>query len=330
MSGFDSIYGNESAKETLKEIFLSGRIPHSYIISGEKGTGKRSMAYAYAKLLLCTSPSGAEPCGECRSCRKMEMGSHPDFFQIVSQSDRGAVSIGQIRAMADDCFVMPNDGDRKVYVVCGADKMRQDAQNAMLKTFEEPASFSYIILTASRESDLLPTVRSRAVSVEMNPISTDDVAKCLMERGYGRERAWAAAEASFGRVGRALEIADDQSDVIGTARRFTQLLMEGPELDFYLFARNSLSSKTDMDGFLEQVSGILRDGIITKKGIKGVKYLSGMSREELIGMFHGSDIGRLCEGIRITGEFRNRLMRYANFPAALMDYMCSCWEEIHG
>ncbi len=144
------------------------RLSHAYMLTGPGGPARDEAARRVAAALLC---SGAEPpCGVCRDCRKALSGIHPDVAVVTrEQGEKGPkqdITVGQIRAMTADAALAPNEAARKVYIIDQADRMNQQAQNALLKALEDPPGHACFILCAAGADALLPTVRSRCVRAE--------------------------------------------------------------------------------------------------------------------------------------------------------------------
>ena len=157
-------------KESLLTGFFetainNGSLGQSYILEGVRGTDKAGLALAVAAILLCTDRKGCSPCGRCHACRMMESGNHPDCITLVHEKPK-VVSVKEIREqIVGNTDIRPYYGGRKIYIIPDAQYMNVQAQNAILKTIEEPPSYAvYFILTTDQEL-LLPTIRSRCVTL---------------------------------------------------------------------------------------------------------------------------------------------------------------------
>src|SRR5262245_54240505 len=158
--------------ELLSRSVARGTLPPSLIFSGPHGAGKRLTALAVAQALNCLHPRSADArdatrgpvdaCGTCAACVRITRGVHPDVL-VVEPGDSGAIKIDQIRDIVDRAAFRPFEGRRRVVIVDDADALVPAAQNALLKTLEEPPSSSVFILLTSRPDVLLPTVRSRCI-----------------------------------------------------------------------------------------------------------------------------------------------------------------------
>lgn len=137
MAGFQDIIGQEQIKEHLRNALSSGKVSHAYIINGEKSSGKEFIAKVFAMALQCEK-GGEEPCQECHACKQALSGNHPDIIHVTHEKPN-TVSVDDIRAQVNnDVAIKPYSGPYKVYIVNEAEKMTSQAQNAILKTLEEP------------------------------------------------------------------------------------------------------------------------------------------------------------------------------------------------
>jgi DNA polymerase III subunit delta' len=234
---FRNIVGHRRILSLLSRSIEGASLPPSLIFSGPDGVGKRLVAQSVAQALNCTAPvKGSEPvglivdsCGECPACKRIARGVHPDVL-MVEPGESGSIKIEQVREAIDRTIFRPFEGKRRVTVIDEADALMPAAQNALLKTLEEPPSSSVFILVTSRPDSLLPTVRSRCPQVRFARLSSADVAVVLeRDHKYSKRNALAVAAAADGRVGRALDgqagdFADARSDaeaLLGAARATT-------------------------------------------------------------------------------------------------------------
>lgn len=201
----NSIIGNDSALAAVSAMIDGGRTPHSLVIYGEKGLGKKTLAAYIAAKLLCRSPANT-PCGVCKSCRAVFGGGHPDFIRVIPSLKSGAYKLEDLRQVVSDCAVAPNESSVKVYLIADMDKTPLGSQNALLKLIEEPPDHAVIIMTASARECFLPTVLSRVISVGMVPVSRSQCERYLVEALHkSPEQAHNAAEAMGGNIGRCEE-----------------------------------------------------------------------------------------------------------------------------
>jgi DNA polymerase III subunit delta' len=220
---FREILGQRHAVGQLERLLTSGRLPHALLFQGPAGVGKADAARALGAALQCQG-GGPDACGACPPCRKIAQGNHPDFLWITrlpkkeasareeeadetgqEEPDEGHgdlkrdITIEQIRELSEHASYAPREGRRRVFVIDPADRMNLPAQNALLKTLEEPPGSAVLILVASRPHVLLPTVRSRCFAVRFAAMHTADLAAALEERGTPRAEALVRAALSDGR-----------------------------------------------------------------------------------------------------------------------------------
>jgi DNA polymerase-3 subunit delta' len=202
---FGEIHGHRHLVELLTRSIRQDSLPPSLIFAGPAGVGKRLTATALAQALNCLTPIDGDACGTCAACTRIARGVHPDVM-IVEPGDTGSIKVEQVRDIVDRAAYRPFEGKRRAVIVDDADQMVTAAQNALLKTLEEPPAASVFLLVTSRPDMLLPTVRSRCPMLRFGPLSEADVAAALQARGQKPSEAVAAAAASEGSLGRALAI----------------------------------------------------------------------------------------------------------------------------
>lgn len=147
--------------QQLNLQIAAGKLPHALMFAGAKGIGKRHLAEALAQLLLCLSPIEGTPCGKCRGCMLNRVQNHPDFIVVEPEEAGKAIKVDQIRALIDDLGKTAQQGGFKVVVLEPAEAMNTNSANALLKSLEEPAANTLIILVCHAASAVLPTIRSR-------------------------------------------------------------------------------------------------------------------------------------------------------------------------
>ncbi len=189
---------------------------HAYLITGDKGTGKRTLAGLMGAALLCSSER-IRPCGTCRNCSLTEKREHPDLIVIEKgnpiapgiKKDRATIPVEDIREMIRLCGVRSTEGNIHVVLLFDADKMTPQAQNCLLKTLEEPPADTCLILVTDHPESLLTTVISRCRLVRMKGWPDEYILKVLREKNVPDHHASDAVRASGGSIGRALELASD-------------------------------------------------------------------------------------------------------------------------
>ena len=206
---FRDIHGQDRQIDRLQKAYANQRIPHAYCFCGMDGIGKRATALALAQTLNCRE-GGDDACGTCRSCRKIDHGTHTDLFMI---EPRGIViKIEEIRQLQEQVKYRPFEGTKRVFIIDDADRMNIYAANALLKILEEPGPSNLFILITPRPSLLPRTITSRCQTVRFNPLSREVIAAFLTERlSMDAASALVLASSSQGSIGRAMAMRDDSS-----------------------------------------------------------------------------------------------------------------------
>ena len=185
MADINDILGNERVKEHFIAAVHHKKISHAYIIEGDKGSGKKMLASAFSKILQCETRQKTEEeraCNQCESCIQMENKDHPDVIW-VSHEKAGVISVGEIREqVVNTVDIMPYKGPYKIYIIDEAEKMNVAAQNAILKTIEEPPEYAIIFLLTTNRGAFLDTILSRCILLETKPVSGKMIERYLGER----------------------------------------------------------------------------------------------------------------------------------------------------
>ena len=168
MQEIEKVLGHEEVIKHLQNAAAMDKVSHSYIFAGEKGSGKKLLAKLFAMTLQCEK-HGKEPCLQCSSCKKAMNRNHPDII-YVSHEKPNSIGIEDIREqLIADVDIKPYTGPYKVYIVDEAEKLTVQAQNALLKTIEEPPVYAVIMLLVNNGATLLPTIASRCVTLNFKP-----------------------------------------------------------------------------------------------------------------------------------------------------------------
>lgn len=208
MKDFGAIVGHEQIINHMKNSILQDKVSHAYVLVGEAGAGKKTLANVYAMALQCED-GGAVPCKTCDSCKKANSKNHPDIIYVEHEKSN-SIGVDEIRSqVVDDVAIRPYNGRYKIYIISDADKMTPQAQNAILKTIEEPPDYAVFLLLTTNIDALLPTIRSRCVRLDVRPVSDALVKKYLMENMHVPEYE-AELETAFaqGNIGKAEQAAD--------------------------------------------------------------------------------------------------------------------------
>ena len=231
MPGFNEIVGHKEIIKHLQNSITLGKVSHAYIISGENGSGKSLLASAFAMTLQCQQ-KGTDPCLECSSCKRALSQNHPDIIFVTSEK-ANSIGIEEIRTQViDDVAIKPYCSSYKVYVIRGAEKLTLQAQNALLKTIEEPPAYAVILLLTSNQDALLPTITSRCVKLSLRPLHESTVKDFLMETMHIPDyQASMDAVFSQGNIGKAKKMAESNEFNVMTERAI-RVLRKSKELEW--------------------------------------------------------------------------------------------------
>ena len=269
---FREVVGHRRIVALLARAVAGDSLPPSLVFAGPSGVGKRLTALATAQLVNCQSRTGAPPgidaCGVCASCTRIARGVHSDVI-VIGPGDNGSIKIEQIRDVVDRAAYRPFEGRCRVVIIDGADGLVPAAQNALLKTLEEPPPASIFLLVTAQPDLLLPTVRSRCPRLRFGPLPDEDLVSALLARGRTEKEARAVAVTANGSLQRALESLAD--DLIEGREVAEQVLVHAASTDDprrrldgakHLLAKTGAGGATDREHLaihLRSMSSLLRD-----------------------------------------------------------------------
>lgn len=263
---FESIVGHDRIKEHLQNAIDMKKISHAYILNGQEGIGKKSLARVFAKTIQCEQ-GGSNPCGTCHSCLQAESGNQPDIIWVKHEKP-STISVDDVRTQVNsDILIKPYSSRYKVYIIDEAQKMTTQAQNALLKTIEEPPEYGIIVLLTTNADSLLPTILSRCVTLNLKPLSNKEVEKYLMEKEKVPDyMAHFAASFAQGRLGRAISIVSSE-DFNELKNKVIHLLknvndMELPELIEQI--KDASSYKNNIEDYIDFMMMWYRDVLMYK------------------------------------------------------------------
>lgn len=207
---FQQIIGHEDIIKHFKASIEMDRIGHAYIICGEEESGKRTLSASFAKTLQCEQ-HGPDPCNRCQSCLQADSGNHPDIIRVKHEKPQ-VVSVDDIRTqVVDTISVKPYKSKYKIYIIEDGQLMNAQAQNALLKTIEEPPEYGVIIILTTSLDKLLPTVISRCITLNIRPVKERDIYDYLMEHfSLDKDKANFCVEYAQGNLGKAIKLATNE------------------------------------------------------------------------------------------------------------------------
>lgn len=247
------LIGHHKQWQFIKSLVSADILPHAFLFSGQNELGKNKFSLEFAKLLQCAEGKlELRPCGVCRACKDTEKGFHPDVDFIDSAGKE--IQIARIRKLNKDLFLKPAFGRIRVGIINEAHQMTNGAQNALLKTLEEPKGKVILVLVSSRPEMLLPTVRSRVSQIKFFPVSREELEKGLLAFEASSAKLKKIAELSFGKPGRAIRFISDDlrlQDEEKTSKEFEALLRSSLALRFRYAKKITAEPDRDLHKIIE-------------------------------------------------------------------------------
>ena len=279
MATFHDIIGQEQIKEHLQNAISAKKISHAYIINGEKSSGKEFIARVFAMTLQCEK-GGTEPCQECHSCKQALSDNQPDII-YVSHEKPNTISVDDIRAQINnDIAIKPYSSPYKIYIMNEAEKMTPQAQNAILKTLEEPPEYAVIMLLTSNVNGLLPTILSRCVVLNMKPVD-DLVRNFLMQQlqvpDYKAEVCVAFARGNIGKA-KSLASSEDFDNIKNEALSLLKYIQDMDLSEITAAIKKITEYKLQINDYLDLIAIWYRD-VLLFKATSDVNHL--VFREEI-------------------------------------------------
>ena len=275
------ILGNDGVLHDFKSAKKTGRIAHAYIIEGAEGSGRLTLARAIACTFICENE---DPCFSCNACKKIISGAHQDVKEVIHLDKASPIKIDTIRELIEDAYIKPGENDKKIFIIENAQQMGIPAQNALLKVFEEPPKNVIFFLLTTNRNLLLPTLKSRAVTLKTEMLS-DEVILGELEKRFpqGKELYREALILANGALGKAITLMSDPTamECVTLTKRYFHALSEYASFATLSLILNSKSASER--GFVFSLmiyfSLALRDLITKKSGYEG-KYMFFSDREE--------------------------------------------------
>lgn len=333
------IVANERLRARLGDELGAGKLSHAYILSGERGFGKHTLARHLTAALACERQKDSHtplPCQKCPACRKILEGNSPDVIYI-NRGDKATLGVDPIRELRQDVYIPPNDLSVKVYIIEEAHLMTPQAQNAFLLTLEEPPAYVLFLLLCENASLLLETVRSRAPTLRLEPVPKEQILQYLRQNVPEARQMWESdrssleeiAVAADGSIGRALELLDPKlyaplQERRELARTFANLCASPRNTGATMRFVNGLSQKRDE--LIEQCNAILlclRDLLLCKQ-TDAAPLCFFSDREEATSLayaFTTPALLSLCDSI---GEAIERLRANANVRLTVISMAQQC------
>ena len=266
MAGFSDILGNEQIIEHLQNAIRMGKVSHAYILNAPESSGKRLIAEAFAATLQCEE-KGTEPCGMCHSCKQAVSHNHPDIIYVRHEKP-STIGVDDIRVQINqDIAVKPYSSPYKIYIVDEAEKMNVQAQNALLKTIEEPPAYGVILLLTTNADAFLPTILSRCIRLDLKPVANDKIKDFLMKKCEVVDyQADICVDFSQGIVGKAIRLAScaQFNEIKGAALQLVKRVKDIDLSEMIGAVKQVSEYKLDINDFFDIMMIWYRDVLLYK------------------------------------------------------------------
>lgn len=296
---FENIIGNQKNKKILEDIIIKNKIANAYMFIGQESIGKFLFAKEFAKAILCLNEN--KPCNKCKSCLEFDNSNNPDL--TIIEPDGNNVKIEQIRELNRKVVEKPIVSTKKVYIINDGQNITKEAQNALLKTLEEPPEYVTIILITTSESAFLPTIKSRCTKINFNKLTEEEILKILKEKYNYQNVGNIVYKTSNGSISKSIQIIEKQSEFEDINKMFSNLehvnvidLINSKELVF--------KGKEDINSILDYIITIFFEKI--------------------------KDNRKYIECIEIAENAKERLRKNSNYDMTIDNFMLNVWEEING
>ncbi len=306
-----AVLGHERIKGVLTRALQQGRVPNSLLFSGPEGVGKRTLALAAGRALLCERGREGDLCGECRACARSGRGLHPDL--TVVEPATAAIKIDQVRDAVREILVPPFEAPARAFVIDDAHGMTEQAQNALLKSLEEPKATSHVFLVTASPQALLPTIRSRCQVLRFGPLASSVVETHLVERqGLAAGEARLRAALASGSLGAALGF--ESEDYRALREELLALLERIDALSPLerMTAGERLEQAEDPTLALTTLRSLLRDLAAARAGAPPARLLNADVGERVAVLSRSAVGARAVALAEAAGETRDALRGYAN------------------
>ncbi len=308
MDRFEHFASNRLVKDELNTAMDNDSLSHAIIIEGAKGTGKQTIAKIIAQYCVCSSEN-SKPCGTCRNCLKAKALAHPDIKIVDGSADSRLINVASIREIRSDAYILPNEAEKKAYLILNCDKMLSQAQNAFLKVFEEPPKNVTFILTCKSSTSLLETIRSRARILSLFPADENEAVEAV-ERILPQSEKSDIINAVIncgGNIGNAVDILTNGGGTEEqlTAEQIAQSILLPKKLELLKCSAKLSSDRVFADKTLAKLYEILAEAVKINAGAESVNISAKPLAERLTRK-------RLFELMDKVDEARYRVERNIN------------------
>jgi DNA polymerase-3 subunit delta' len=318
--------GHDWATTLLNKHINTSQVRHAYLISGEDGVGKRTLALRFAQTLNCLNPGeSGEPCGDCRACTLIQSAQHPDFHELLPEDGSNSIKVDQVREIQHQLALSPFESRWRIALLPDFEQATENAATALLKTLEEPADRVIVILTAIDATSLLPTIVSRCEHIPLRTVSKETIKQAVLGQGIKEDLAELIAGIAQGRPGWAIRYAKDPGLLHRRVEFIEQLrgLLHQTRGDRFDFVERMLPRKDDLEtqrrNVLETLQvwmGVWRDAL--QHGYEAQGNLINPDQQHLIGALNQQlDPKQIHDAVTALQSTQQAIERFANVRLAM-------------
>jgi len=308
---FENIIGQEFAKKYLTNSMRKNKINHAYMFEGIEGIGKKKFAGELSRILLNSE----------------NVDSSPDYINIYP--DGSSIKIAQIRKLQTDIIIKPHK-DYKIYIINDAEKMTIEAQNALLKTLEEPPGYAIMILITSNKQALLDTIKSRCEIIKFLPISLLDLKKYLIKNGVDEQRAQLLATFSRGSIEKALELSESAEFAImrEDIQSYIQTILDKNIIEILEIPNNMDKYKKEVISILDMMVNYFRDMMLLKEKVDKSMIINSDKIIFIQNMSKKITYSQVSKIIDIIEETKKKIKSNCNFNISIQVMALNIYEVI--
>jgi len=300
-----NIYGNQKNMNLIRVMKKNQHLPHACLFTGEKGSGRKTLANYFAMTALCNEENA--PCGTCRSCRKILNGVHPDLIPVEHSGKKMGFSIDTVREVCKDAVIAPNDGNKKIYLFSDADAIGIPAQNALLKLTEEPPEHVILLFTCENQHTFLTTMLSRMMLFSVCPCTPGETYQSLLEHGCSPADAQRASQVYRTNIGLALAWLEDPKMQEMTSHASSLTMAVAQRKPYEILRILSLYEKDRLRAaaFLKLMREQFRDALIIKYQADALTGCDRLSAQALSAVLTINRAEQLCQELQSAYEALN-------------------------
>lgn len=327
---FENFIGNAALKTDLSVAFSRRRLPHTILLQGEAGLGKKTLARILARAAVCRAENReAAPCGVCPSCIRSAAGSHPDIRTVTGSGASGAVSAESVEKVISDAYRRPEEADASVYLFFIENGISDAAQNKLLKLIEEPPPGVMFVFTVPSADILLPTIRSRVQTFTLRAPDEQAAAAFVEQKtGISPQEALALSALHRGNIGKMLSDGENgkSAKAARLAAEIALALAEGTEHNLLAAAASLIKDKPLFPETAERLQSLFRDACMLKMNVQAVSAGTKDAAERISRKLTVKSLVALCD---LTAQYAGYVQRNANM-ALMVTAFCAKMRETAG